>query len=286
MAGSNWFSDLLNPVSDLLESIPIVGDVIKYADKLALNTDPSQLSTAAFGKLIGGDTEEYFTSEKARKGASHSIGLAALSAAGVLGNLLGGGGGGGAAATTTEAGGVSAGMGGAGEAASGLTAGMGGAGEAAGGGIAAGAGAVGEYGALTAAELAALSAEEASMAGVGITGGEGAGIFSSGAAPYASSAGTVSKSTLSNLMSNKLLMQYLMNAGKSLMRYGGDTSKGLQFTEMNATTANSIRNKSQMKLLSEMLGPDKTNAPSTSTDEEGSKLKKLVMYNSLLKGGL
>jgi hypothetical protein len=161
---------------------------------------------------------------------------------------------------------------------------MGGAGEATGGGIAAGA--VGEYGALTATELAALSAEEASMAGVGITGGEGAGIFSSGAAPYASSAGTVSKSTLSNLMSNKLLMQYLMNAGKSLMRYGGDTSKGLQFTEMNATTANSIRNKSQMKLLSEMLGPDKTNAPSTSTDEEGSKLKKLVMYNSLLKGGL
>ena len=282
MAGSNWFSDLLSPMSDFIENIPIVGDVIKYADKLALNTDPSQLSTAAFGKLIGGDTEEYFTSEKARKGASHNIGLAALAVAGVLGNLLGGGGG--AAATTTEAGGVSAGMGGAGEAASGLTAGMGGAGEAAGGGIAAGA--VGEYGALTATELAALSAEEAAMAGVGITGGEGAGIFSSGAAPYASSAGTVSKSTLSNLMSNKLLMQYLMNAGKSLMRYGGDTSKGLQFTEMNATTANSIRNKSQMKLLSEMLGPDKTNAPSTSTDEEGSKLKKLVMYNSLLKGGL
>ena len=282
MAGSNWFSDLLSPMSDLIENIPIVGDVIKYADKLALNTDPSQLSTAAFGKLIGGDTEEYFTSEKARKGASHNIGLAALAVTGVLGNLLGGGGG--AAATTTEAGGVSAGMGGAGEAASGLTAGMGGAGEVAGGGIAAGA--VGEYGALTATELAALSAEEASMAGVGITGGEGAGIFSSGAAPYASSAGTVSKSTLSNLMSNKLLMQYLMNAGKSLMRYGGDTSKGLQFTEMNATTANSIRNKSQMKLLSEMLGPDKTNAPSTSTDEEGSKLKKLVMYNSLLKGGL
>ena len=282
MAGSNWFSDLLSPMSDFIENIPIVGDVIKYADKLALNTDPSQLSTAAFGKLIGGDTEEYFTSEKARKGASHNIGLAALAVTNVLGNLLGGGGG--AAATTTEAGGVSAGMGGAGEAASGLTAGMGGAGEAAGGGIAAGA--VGEYGALTATELAALSAEEAAMAGVGITGGEGAGIFSSGAAPYASSAGTVSKSTLSNLMSNKLLMQYLMNAGKSLMRYGGDTSKGLQFTEMNATTANSIRNKSQMKLLSEMLGPDKTNAPSTSTDEEGSKLKKLVMYNSLLKGGL
>ena len=280
MAGSNWFSDLLNPISDFIENIPIVGDVIKYADKLALNTDPSQLSTAAFGKLIGGDTEEYYTSEKARKGMSHNVGLAALSVAGVLGNLLGGGGG--AAATTTEAGGVSAGMGGAGEAASGLTAGMGGAGEATGGGI----GAVGEYGALTVADLAALSAEEASMAGVGITGGEGAGIFSSGAAPYASSAGTVSKSTLSNLMSNKLLMQYLMNAGKSLMRYGGDTSKGLQFTEMNATTANSIRNKSQMKLLSEMLGPDKTNAPSTSTDEEGSKLKKLVMYNSLLKGGL
>jgi len=280
MAGSNWFSDLLNPISDFIENIPIVGDVIEYADKLALNTDPSQLSTAAFGKLIGGDTEEYYTSEKARKGMSHNVGLAALSVAGVLGNLLGGGGG--AAATTTEAGGVSAGMGGAGEAASGLTAGMGGAGEATGGGI----GAVGEYGALTVADLAALSAEEASMAGVGITGGEGAGIFSSGAAPYASSAGTVSKSTLSNLMSNKLLMQYLMNAGKSLMRYGGDTSKGLQFTEMNATTANSIRNKSQMKLLSEMLGPDKTNAPSTSTDEEGSKLKKLVMYNSLLKGGL
>ena len=76
--GSNFFSDLFKGTSDLLESIPIVGDVLKTADKIALNTDPSQLSTALVGKLIGGDFEDQFTSEEARKGASHTVGMGAL----------------------------------------------------------------------------------------------------------------------------------------------------------------------------------------------------------------
>lgn len=77
--GTNFFSDLLTPISDLIESIPIVGPIIETADKVALNTDPSQLLTSAVGKMIGGDFEDQFTSEESRKGASHTVGLAALS---------------------------------------------------------------------------------------------------------------------------------------------------------------------------------------------------------------
>ena len=81
---SNIFSDMLLPISDFIEGIPVIGKVIELADKLADNTDPSQLGTAGIGKLIastgkdGEWFEDTFTSEDARKGASHGVGLAAL----------------------------------------------------------------------------------------------------------------------------------------------------------------------------------------------------------------
>jgi len=76
---TNWFSDMLGGTANLLESIPILGNIIKGADKLAANTDPSQLGTATIGKLIGGDFEDKYTSEEARIGAAHTVGTAALS---------------------------------------------------------------------------------------------------------------------------------------------------------------------------------------------------------------
>lgn len=256
MAGSNWFSDLLGPISDTIEGIPILGDVVKYADKLALNTDPSQLGTAAIGKMIGGDTEEYYTSEKARKGASHNIGTA------MLAYLLGG-----SSAAGAEPSGVAAGAEGSGLAGIDLAAGS--------GELGAGAGyaGAGEYGSLTAAELATYAAEGAAMSEAGITGGAGAGIFSAGGAPYASSAGTLSKSTLSKLMSNKLLMQYLSNAGKDLSKYGGDTDKGMQFTNTNAVTTQSIQAKNYADLMTQLLGPD---------EERGFENKEVTLNDSIL----
>ena len=86
--GSNWFSDLLKPTADYINSIPIIGQVVEKADKLAANTDLSHLGTAAIGKIIGGDFEDRYTSEEARTGAAHVIGTAALA------YLLGGVGGG------------------------------------------------------------------------------------------------------------------------------------------------------------------------------------------------
>jgi|GEM_PF-6615650 len=76
--GSNLFSDMFKGTSDFLESIPIVGEVLKTADKVAVNTDPSQLAFSAVGKLLGGEVEEHYTGEEARKGAGHTIGMAAL----------------------------------------------------------------------------------------------------------------------------------------------------------------------------------------------------------------
>ena len=77
---SNIFSDMLLPISDFIEGIPVIGKVIEWADKLADNTDPSQLGTAAIGKLIastgkdGEWFEDTFTSEDARKEPAMELG--------------------------------------------------------------------------------------------------------------------------------------------------------------------------------------------------------------------
>ena len=264
MAGSNWFSDLLKPVSDFIESIPIVGDVVEYADKLALNTDPFQLGTAAIGKMIGGDTEEYYTSEEARKGASHNIGVAALA------YLLGGGAGAGAEGGT-GAGAVPAGETGVGNAATyGITT------ESC-GTLASGAG--GGSAATTTSGGATLMSQ--------ILGG---GSVPEGAAGYGSAttygAGGITQagqaSTMSNLLSNKLLMQYLSNMGKDLANYGGNTDKGMQFTNTNATTMESIRANNYAALMKQLLGPEDENKAVVNKDLS---LKDSTLYKSILGMG-
>jgi hypothetical protein len=140
---SNIFSDWLAPVANYLNNIPVVGQVLQWADKFAANTDPSQLTTSfggkSYNKLFNTDAADIYTSEEARTGAAHSIGTIYGLGSMDLGGLFRGGGE--AAPIATEGAGAggeigfgeSAGMGsagtGTGETTSGYTAGMGQTGE-------------------------------------------------------------------------------------------------------------------------------------------------------------
>ena len=246
--GTNLFSSMLDPLSDYLESIPIIGQILKLADKIALNTDPSQLSTAAVGKLIGGDFEDQYTSEEARKGASHSVGAAAIS------YLLGGGE---AAAASGGEGAGGAGMAGGTEAGK-LAAAQAGSASGTVGSAAAQSASAAQYGSLTAAELSAIAAEDAALSSSGVTAGSSAGIAPSGAAPYASSAETLSESLASKSLSNTELINYLIKAGNAISPKPESTS-GSSVTS-RTLSQQGLRSQDMDSIMGEALGPSESSA--------------------------
>jgi hypothetical protein len=246
--GSNFFSDMLSPIFDVIDRIPIIGDIQRTIEKAAAVTDPSQLLTSAIGKMIGGDFEDQYTSEEARIGAARSVGGIYLA------YLLGGGGGGSAAASGGE------GVGGAGMAA-GTSEGAiaaSAAGEAS-GTVGSAAASSAEYGSLTAAELAAIAAEDTALASSGVTAGSSAGIITSGAAPYASSAGTLSESLASKVLSNTELINYLIKAGNALNPSKDTATSGSSITS-RTISQQGLRSQDMDSLMGEALGPSESSA--------------------------
>lgn len=251
--GSNVFSDMLKPVSDYIESIPVIGDVIKFADKAALNSDPSQLGTSLIGKLIGGNFADTYTSEEARKGASHNIGLAALA------YVLGGGG-----AAAGEGASVGTGTG---EAAVGT-------------GEVAGAGAVG---AEATPELAPLSSYALGGGELSTTGTVGAGVTASGEiAPLSSFTFGAKEASLTDKLltvknaNNLLRIAKILNPSKKTPVGSSSTAASGKQVDPNSTSIN--------KLMENALGPDQS---SLMFDNKGMTLKNSdqnVLYKSFLSG--
>lgn len=79
---------------------------------------------------------------------------------------------------------------------------------------------------------------------------------------------------------NPLVAQYLAGLGADLMKYGGDTSKGLQLENVNAITNQSIKANSMKKLMSTILGD---NDSKMTFGKDGATIK--IPSNMLLEEG-
>lgn len=246
---SNWFSDMLGGVSDLIESIPVVGPVIKLADKIALNTDPSQLGTAAIGKIVGEDFEDSYTSEEARKGASHSIGAAALS------YLLGGSE---AAVSAKPATGASA------------------------AGLKAGASAAGATSAYQAGAAPVVGAAAAGMK-AGVSAAAATDAYEAGAG-----AAMAGQGLLSNAVSYDkalvLLSKYLSGYGSDLMKQGENPDQPMQFTNANNVTAQQTLSQLQERqALTKLLSGEDVKVKADDKETAINTEKKSALYKQSMK---
>ena len=273
--GTNIFSDMLTPISDLIESIPIFGSVVKYADKIALNTDPSQLGTAAIGKLIGAtgedgkQFEDWFTSEEARKGASHGVGLAALSyLLGGAGAAGAGEGSGEAAVTGSVAKGAEAATLGEGLTVSGNTS-----------ELYVGAGA--EAAEISAAEAAASlggAANAAAYAPATVSGTTGA---------YVGEGAIPAKTAAEKLLSNKKFINNLMKAGKAGMKLASPEEKQTVYGGSSSTRdpQSQIQNQQLNAMMRDTLGSDQSSAMfNVGSVTPIKETEKNVLYKSFLSG--
>jgi len=98
--------------------------------------------------------------------------------------------------------------------------------------------------------------ESAGMGGAGeASSGLYAGMGGAGEGALGASAGS-STGAFDKLLSNKLLIKYLTSMGSDLMKYGGDTSQGMQFTNTNNVTNQQVQTQQFTQLMQQLLSED------------------------------
>ena len=88
---------------------------------------------------------------------------------------------------------------------------------------------------------------------------------------------------MKSTFTNPLIAQYLSGLGADLMKYGGNTNEGLQLTETNKVTNQSIKANNMMKMIQQALGPD---GSSMKADSKGINLnltKDSAMFKNVRK---
>lgn len=72
---------------------------------------------------------------------------------------------------------------------------------------------------------------------------------------------------MANILTNPLLAQYLSGLGADLMKYGGNTSEGLQLSNVNAITKENSKARASAKLMKHFLDP--SNNSNLKIDKKG-----------------